>query len=88
MISDIVEAIGEDSSTKKVRREVNLLTEIQVCQRILDERTSDITACYNTTISGYTNHIQSLDAICKGQFDILMLRTTNLSPETMNDSLF
>lgn len=60
MILSILNTIAKDKSTEKIRREVDLLTNIQTCKRNFNETPSSFAVRFNIAVATYTNHTSAL----------------------------
>ena len=88
MVEKILNTIAKDTPTEKVKREVDLLTEIQSCQRTSDESPSTFAVRFSSAVAAYANQTVELNENTSRQFAVLMLRNANLSPDTLNSLLF
>jgi len=87
-MSDIEGRQGRPSPTERARREVDILSDIQNCQRTSTEHTSAFETKFNSVVAQYTNQATELTDVTNRQFALLMLRNAELYTGNLNSLLF
>jgi len=88
VMSDIEGRQGRPSPTERARREVDILSDIQNCQRTSTEHTSAFETKFNSVVAQYTNQATELTDVTNRQFALLMLRNAELYTGNLNSLLF
>jgi len=60
LVEHIISTIAKDSPTERVRREVDMLTDIQNCQRTSTEQTLTFATRFNSVVAQYINQTTGL----------------------------
>lgn len=88
LVKKVMEVMYMDSATEQVRREVDLRTSIQSCQRQRDDQVSVFSNRFMDTVANYTNQTDSVSKITNRQLALLMIRNYRPSPDINNSLLF
>lgn len=88
MVEVIIDTIARDTPNEAVVREVDLLSNIQQCQRSGTETVPDFVCRYRSAIAKYVNQTAELNGFADRQFAIIMLRKAKISSNTMNTVVF
>lgn len=88
MLEAVFNLTAKDSPTKLVRREVDLLTQIEVCSQKNGETVATYAPRFNNVVAQYVNQTTSLSDASSRQLALLMLRNALLSTDTLNTLIF
>lgn len=88
LMESIIETIAKDTPNEAVMREVELLSNIQLCQRNNTETVPEFVGRYKGAVARYVNQTAELTEFANRQFAIIMLRNAKLASNTMNTVTF
>lgn len=88
LVDEVLAVIAKETASEKVRKEVELLTEIHKCERRQNEDTSEFANRFTGAVARYANHMGGMSSKDSRQFAVLMVRNAMLSADTLNALTF
>lgn len=88
LMESIIDTIAKDSPNEAAVREVELILDIQMCQRTDTETVPTFVNRYKGAVARYINQTAEFNVFADRQFAIIMMRNASLTSHTMNPIAF
>lgn len=88
LVEGIIEVIAKESEVDKLRREVELLSEIHSCSRYDSEKPSKYVVRISSALERYINQTGIIDPKVSRQLATLMIQNANLTADTLTSIIF